>query len=168
LSLHAPRRRLMLLDRRREPTFGLNGLQLRQSQSSAREWSSADGRSTCGHIGLPNLEAGAKGHFLTAVKATPEQQFAMHPAPPSAPGKLPKPCPQAEPRLFACPQPHSGGASDAQPAHFRVSHLGRSDHSVPQRADRVNFSEGTAGGMPAAPERNLGGGACLLTWRSDI
>ena len=86
----------------------------------------------------------------------------MHPAPPSATGKLPKPCPQAEPRLFACPQPHSGGASDAQPAHFRVSHLGRSDQSVPQRADRVNFSEGTSGGRRPRRNGTLVGG-CLAT-----
>jgi hypothetical protein len=55
------------------------------------------------------------------------------------------------------PAASTGGAFGAHPARFRVSHLGRSDHSAPQRADRVNFSEGTAGGTPAAPERNLGG-----------
>lgn len=65
--------------------------------------------------------------------------------------------PGFEPRLFACPRPCTGGAFVAHPAHFRVSHLGRSDHSAPQRADRANFSEGAAGEMPATPERNLGG-----------
>jgi hypothetical protein len=75
-----------------------------------------------------------------------------HPAPPSAAVKLPKPFPQAEPRLFACLRPHAGGASGARPAHFRVSHLGRSDHSAPQRADRANFSEGSGG--ECRPRRN--------------
>ena len=80
-----------------------------------------------------------------------------HPAPPSPAVKLPKPYPSSEPRLFACLRPHAGGAFVAHPAHFRVSRLGRSDHSAPQRADRANFSEGATGEMPVTPERNLGG-----------
>ena len=98
------------------------------------------------------------------------------------PAKLPKPLPQAEPpsqvsvglspfgrvasnrfatevraSAFRLPAASAGGAFGAHPARFRVSRHGRSDHSAPQRTDRANFSEGTAGGMPVTPERGLGG-----------
>lgn len=58
---------------------------------------------------------------------------------------------------FRLPAASAGGAFGAHPARFRVSRHGRSDHSAPQRADRANFSEGTAGGTPVTPERGLGG-----------
>ena len=80
-----------------------------------------------------------------------------HPAPPSSEGQAAKAVSANGASAFRLPAASAGGAFAAHPACSKVSHLGRSDHSAPQRADRANFSEGATGKMPVMPEQDLGG-----------